>query len=68
MALNLELKIAILKSGLTQVEISRTTGIHETTLSQIVRGLEATPEQKKLIAKALRVRPETLFGRVEASA
>ena len=48
----------------TQERLAQKTGLSETRISKVVRGLQ-TPndEEKKLISKALAAKPEELFGR-----
>lgn len=66
---NAALKLAILTSGQTQTDIARKTDIHESRLSRIIRGhMEASDDEKKRIARALRAPAEELFPAAEASA
>lgn len=63
MSLNATLKLAIFQSGRTQTEIAKQTGIDETRLSRIVRGhVEASEDEQKLIAKALKQPASSLFA------
>lgn len=61
-----ELKIAILKSGKTQREVSVETGIPETRLSAIVRG-RATPDaaEQDVLARELSTSPLALFPPIQ---
>lgn len=68
MARNTALKSALFSSGLTQTTISQKTGIHESRLSRIVRGHDAArDEEKRAIAKALRMTVQDLFPEAVAS-
>jgi len=67
MALNTALKLAILTSGKTQTTIAREIDITESRLSRIVHGHEeATDDEKKLIAKAVRRPKAELFQETAA--
>jgi transcriptional regulator with XRE-family HTH domain len=62
MALNLALKTAIWQRGLSQVDIAARAGLHESRLSQIIRGRRAaTEEEQKALARVLRVARHRLF-------
>lgn len=68
MAFNITLKIAIVESGKSQIDIAKATAIHESKLSRIVRGHdEPSLEEKKAIAKALRRPVDHLFPEAMAS-
>jgi transcriptional regulator with XRE-family HTH domain len=68
MAFNITLKIAIVESGKSQIDIAKATAIHESKLSRIVRGHdEPSLEEKKAIAKALRRPVDHLFPEALAS-
>lgn len=61
------LVIAILDRDITQTEIAKKTGIHESRLSRIVNGHdEADDDEKKALAKVLRVPLDQLFPEVAA--
>jgi transcriptional regulator with XRE-family HTH domain len=63
MAMNTALKMAILTSGLTQTDVAKKTGIHESRLSRIIRGhYEPNDVEKRLIAKSLRIAADQLFA------
>ncbi len=52
--MNLQLKLAILENGLSQRELARKTGIHESFISMAVRGKYNLDEiQRAKIAKAI---------------
>ena len=60
--LNLNLKLVIFKSGLSQRDIARNTGIPESIISMGVRGMYNFDEmQKAAIAKFLNKPVEELF-------
>jgi transcriptional regulator with XRE-family HTH domain len=58
--INLALKVAILRRS-TQREISLAAGITEVKLSKIVNGADASPEERRALARALRVPQRELF-------
>jgi transcriptional regulator with XRE-family HTH domain len=61
------LRLAIVYSGLRQIEISKRTGIQVSRLSMIVNGhFEATPPEQKALARLLRKPVEELFPEVAA--
>lgn len=63
MALNKRLRIATMERGITQVELAKRVGIHETRLSKIARGyLEPNDGEKRAIAKVLRTSVDQIFG------
>lgn len=65
--LNVPLKMAILKTGRKQYRIAADAGIAEAVLSRIVNGLHhPTDEQKRALAKALRLPVDDLFPSVAA--
>jgi ribosome-binding protein aMBF1 (putative translation factor) len=52
--MDIKLKIAILQSGLSQRDLSRSTGINESIISMAVRGkYNLDQEQRSRIARAL---------------
>ena len=60
--MNYSMKMKILKSGNTQIQIARETKIQESKLSKIVNGhIEPTGDEKKRIAKALNTTIQELF-------
>ncbi len=59
---NIALKLAIWNSGKTQTVIAQKTGIHESKLSQIVRGHRPpSDDEQRAIARVLRVPVNELF-------
>lgn len=64
-AMNMALKLAIVQSGKSQVQIATEAGLDDTLLSKFVRGWR-TPDadQAKAIAKALKAKPSELFAEV----
>jgi transcriptional regulator with XRE-family HTH domain len=66
---NLALKIAIIESGLSQVDIAKAAELHESRLSQIVNGRrEPTDAEQKVLARVLRRKAALLFPQSEAVA
>jgi transcriptional regulator with XRE-family HTH domain len=64
---NAALKTAIKDQGKVQGFLARQIGIDPTRLSKIINGhLEATPDEKKLLAKALKKSVDHLFPEVAA--
>jgi transcriptional regulator with XRE-family HTH domain len=61
----LELKAAIIIAGMTQRSVGRAAQIEETRLSDIVRGVGATPSPREMtrIASALQTTASALFGK-----
>jgi plasmid maintenance system antidote protein VapI len=67
MAKNTALKIAFIETGKTQVEVAGQMGIQAVKLSNIVNGhLEATPEEKRALARILRRPVHQIFPEVAA--
>lgn len=65
---NLALKIAILESGRSQVEIAADADLHESRLSQLVNGRRrASDAERKTLARILKRRPAQLFPEALAS-
>lgn len=63
MPMNLALKIAIVESGLSQTEIAKIAGIHESRLSYLVNGhRDATEAEQKTLARILKRKPTQLFA------
>jgi len=63
---NIALKIAIVKSGLSQVDIAEAIDMHDTKLSFIVNGRrEASDAERKAIARVLKRRVAELFPPLE---
>lgn len=59
---NKALILAMLDRETTQIKTARQTGIHQSRLNRIVNGHdEATPDEKKALAKALRRPVAELF-------
>lgn len=65
---NIALKIAIIESGLLQVDVAEKADMHETQLSNIVNGRrEPNDAEMKAIARVLKRKPSALFGEALAS-
>jgi len=65
---NLALKIAIIESGRSQVDIAKEVGLHDTKLSFIVNGhREASPAERKALARVLKRKQADLFPEAIAS-
>lgn len=65
---NLALKIAIVESGLSQVEVAEAIDMHDTKLSMIVNGRrEPSEAEQRAIARVLKRKPSQLFGEALAS-
>jgi transcriptional regulator with XRE-family HTH domain len=61
--MNLPLKLAIVASRFSQIELAGKIGIHESRLSKIVRGhIEPNDAERASIAKALRKPVADLFA------
>lgn len=59
---NIALKIAIMESGLSQVDLAEATDIHESKLSYIVNGRrEPSEAEQKAIARVLKRKASQLF-------
>jgi transcriptional regulator with XRE-family HTH domain len=68
MPMNMSLKIAIVESGLTQLEIAKAADMHESRLSHIVNGhREPNDAERKAIARILKRKPAQLFPEAIAS-
>lgn len=66
---NLALKIAIIESGLSQVDIAAAVDLHESRLSQIVNGRrDASDTEKKALARVLKRKVAQLFQPSESMA
>jgi transcriptional regulator with XRE-family HTH domain len=66
---NLALKIAILESGKSQVDVAEAADIHETKMSNIVNGRrEPSDAERRAIARILKRKPGDLFPSSEALA
>jgi transcriptional regulator with XRE-family HTH domain len=64
--MNLRLKMAILESGITQRQLAKKTGIHESLISMAVNGkYNFDARQKTRVAKALGRRETKLFEGIE---
>ena len=64
----LKLKLARVQAGMTQMKLANLAGVTPTFLSLVERGLiNATPEQRAALAKALGVSETTLFRPVVTS-
>jgi len=65
---NLALKIAIVESGLSQVDIAEAADLHESRLSQIINGRrQARDAEQKALARVLKRKPTQLFPEAIAS-
>ena len=63
---NKRLMLALVDVGLTQRELARRSGVHETTLSRIVNGrLIPSSDEARRIAKVLGRAPSDLFDIVD---
>jgi DNA-binding transcriptional regulator YdaS (Cro superfamily) len=61
--MNLKLKIAILEKFPIQADFAKRIGISETVLSRIIKERrDAPPELRKMIADALKVKENEIFG------
>ena len=59
---NLALKIAIIESGLSQVDVAEAIDVHDTHLSRIVNGRrEASESERKALARVLKRKAAELF-------
>ena len=57
-----KLKIAILEKGLTQKVVAQRAGIHESTLSQIARGIyQPNQHQRSMISEVVGEKQDELF-------
>jgi len=66
---NIALKIAIIESRLSQVDIAEAVDLHESRLSQIVNGRRAPNDvERKALARILKRKPADLFPESEAVA
>jgi len=66
---NLALKIAILQSGLSQVEVAKAIDMHDTKLSFIVNGhREPSDAERKALARILKRKVAQIFPASEAIA
>jgi transcriptional regulator with XRE-family HTH domain len=65
---NLALKIAIVKSGLSQVDVAEAIDMHDTKFSMIVNGRRAPSDaERKAIARVLKRKAADLFPEAMAS-
>lgn len=53
-----ELKIWLLKKGITQKELSKETGLHKNTVSKLMRTGEGTKSVKELTRLYLKIKKE----------
>jgi transcriptional regulator with XRE-family HTH domain len=68
MPMNVALKVAIVKSGLSQLEIAKAAAMHESRLSHIVNGHRDPSEaERKALARILKCKPSALFPLAVAS-
>lgn len=64
---NLALKIAILESGSSQIEVAKASGIHESRLSRFVNGhYEPNDAERKALARVLKRKAAQLFPEAAA--
>ena len=64
---NLALKIAILESGLSQMDVAKAADIHHTRLSHIINGhREANEAEQKALMRVLKRKRIDLFPEVAA--
>jgi transcriptional regulator with XRE-family HTH domain len=62
MVKNLPLKMAILESGLTQIEVAKAADMHESRLSHIINGhREANDIERRALARVLKRKVGQLF-------
>lgn len=68
MSKNVALKVAIVESGLSQIEIAKALDVHESRLSHIING-HRTPNdtERKALARVLKRKPSQLFPEAMAS-
>jgi transcriptional regulator with XRE-family HTH domain len=60
--MNMLLKVAILESGLSQIEVAKAADLHESRLSHIVNGHRAASDaERKALARVLKRKPVQLF-------
>jgi len=65
---NLALKIAIVESGLSQVDIAELADLHESRMSQLVNGRRKPRDaERKVLARILKRKPAELFPEAIAS-
>lgn len=65
---NIALKIAIIESGLSQVDVAEEADIDPTMLSRFVNGRRQPSEaEQKALARVLKRKPSQLFGEALAS-
>jgi transcriptional regulator with XRE-family HTH domain len=65
---NLALKIAIVESGLSQIEVAKAVDLHESRLSHIINGhREPSEAERKALARVLKRKPAQLFPEALAS-
>ena len=57
----LEIKIALLKSGITQKSIADECGVHPVHVSEIIRGYRISNRVMKAIARRLGKNPKEVF-------
>lgn len=63
MPMNMALKIAIIESGLSQIEVAKAADLHESKMSQIVNGhREPSDAERKALAKILKRKPAELWA------
>lgn len=59
---NIALKIAIVESGLSQIDIAEAANLHQSKLSYFVNGRRRPSEaERKAIARVLKRKPADLF-------
>lgn len=68
MPMNLPLKIAILESGLSQLEVAKAADMHESRMSHLVNGhREPSDAERKALARILKRKVSDLFPLAIAS-
>ena len=59
----MDLKLELMKRGISQIRMAHDLGIHQSRLSNIVNGwVKPTRDQRRRIANYLGLSVETLFG------
>jgi transcriptional regulator with XRE-family HTH domain len=59
---NIALKIAIVESGLSQIEVAKAADLHESRLSHIINGhRDPSGFERRVLARILKRKPADLF-------
>ena len=61
-----QLKLERVKRGLSQIDLGRLCGIPFWRVSLIERGIEPKPDERRKLAKTLRISEDSLTRQVEA--